>query len=104
MSDLIDREKLLEERPEWLNAKHTANAEYNRGWNDCNGHWLKIVKQQPTAYDADKVLKQLEDLKKEYQYKVFGDLNSYTEYREAWADCCDRAIQLVKRSGTDETD
>lgn len=58
-----------------------------------------MVFDQPTAYDIDKVIKQLEELEKEHPYKVIGHPDTYSQYNEAWQDCIDRVLDIVKRGG-----
>lgn len=60
------------------------------------------VKNASTAYDVDKVLKQLEELANEHPYRVQGDPDTYSQYNEGWGDCCDRAIDIVERGGINE--
>lgn len=65
----------------------------------------KLIDQQPTAYDVDKVLKQLEE-EKEYSE---ADFDRYTREHYPDSDCDDwfcsgleRAIEIVKGGGVDE--
>ena len=46
---MIDENKLIEERSEWLNPNCVGKEEYNKGWNDCNRYWMKIIDSQPKA-------------------------------------------------------
>ena len=58
-----------------------------------------MVFDQPTAYDIDKVIEQLEELEKEHPYKVIGQPDTYSQYNEAWRDCMDRVLGIVKKGG-----
>ena len=58
-----------------------------------------IVFDQPTTYDIDEIIEQLEKLEKEHPYKVIGQPNTYSQYNEAWQDCIDRVLGIVKRDG-----
>ena len=81
---LIDADKLLEE---------------------LRNHHLTIygiyydIKYFPIAYDVDKVIEQLEELEKEHPYKVIGQPDTYSQYNEAWRDCMDRVLSMVKKGG-----
>ena len=47
-------------------------------------------------YFAKRIIKQLEALAMEHPYKVVGEPDTYSQYNEAWSNCCDRAEQIVK--------
>ena len=49
MNDLISRNKLQQNRPEWLNENCVGREEHNKGWNACNEMWLKTIAEQPTV-------------------------------------------------------
>lgn len=76
MNDLISREKLISERPEWLNEQmeDIEKSNYNRGWNACNEFWLNALEEQPTAYNVNKVVEHLE-----YQLNV---VHEFTEEQQ----------------------
>ena len=88
MSRLIDADKLLEELREY----HPLSISYGI---------LSDIEYFPTAYDIDKVIEQLEKLEKEHPYKVIGQPDTYSQYNEAWQDCMDRVLGIVKRGGTE---
>ena len=102
--NLIDKKELLNERPEMLNPNMNdgIKSAYNKGWNACNSEWISLIEELTTAYDIDKVVGQLEELEKEHPYKVIGQPDTYSQYNEAWQDCIDRVIGIVKRSGEQE--
>ena len=94
--ELIGKELLLKEIDEVI-------AQYN--WED-DGVIMDIlmcirdmVFDQLIAYDLEYVIEQLEELGKEHPYKVIGQPNTYSQYNEAWQDCIDRAIEIVKKGG-----
>lgn len=60
---MIDAKELLNERPETLNPNMNdeIKSAYNKGWNACNSEWISLIDEQPTAYDIDKVVEQLEE-------------------------------------------
>lgn len=43
--------------------------------------------------------KRMEKLEKEHPYKVIGQPDTYSQYNEAWQDCMDRVLGIVKRGG-----
>ena len=55
---------------------------------------MKAVEEQPTAFDVEKVIEQLNELLEE----------KTTDSGDDWytAECLDRAIEIVKRGGRDE--
>lgn len=53
-----------------------------------------IIDEQPTAYDVDKVVRQLEEIK--------HCTNLYDDEMEAWISAIDEAIDIVKRGGNIE--
>ena len=56
-----------------------------------------MVFDQLIAYNLEYVIEQLEELGKEHPHKVIGQPNTYSQYNEAWQDCIDRAIGVVKK-------
>lgn len=63
------------------------------------------VDRMPTAFDAEKVVKQLEE-ERDYSYE---DYENYAEKHDMDVECddlfcrgLDRAIEIVKRGGRDE--
>lgn len=61
------------------------------------------IEEQPTAYDVEKVVKELEDLKMRYYFTIAntGDADKDCAYLNI-ANAIDRAIEIVKRGGVDE--
>ena len=56
--------------------------------------WINLINRQPTAYDPDKVVEQLEELRKECEDPLQDyDPNYFI----------DKAIEIAKGGGTDET-
>ena len=97
-NELISKKSLLKEIDEVI-------AQYN--WKeygiimdtlDCV---RDMVFDHPIAYDTDKVIEQLEELEKEHPYKVIGQPDTYSQYNEAWRDCIDRVLNIVKRGGVE---
>lgn len=53
--------------------------------------WINLINRQPTAYDPDKVVEQLEELKRRYGIEEF-----------AIKGIICKAIEIVKGGGVDE--
>ena len=54
MDDLISRNTLLKQRPEYLNPDHTdtEKALFAKGWNACNSEYYSIINNiQPSALE-----------------------------------------------------
>lgn len=64
---------------------------------------VNMLNHAPTAYDVGKVVKELEDLKMRYFLTLAntGDADKDCAYLNT-ANAIDRAIEIVKRGGTDE--
>lgn len=64
---------------------------------------LEKIDDQPTAYDVEAVVKELEDLKMRYYFTIAntGDADKDCAYLNT-ANAIDRAIEIVKRGGRDE--
>lgn len=60
------------------------------------------IEDQPTAYDVEKVVKELEDLKMRYYFTIAntGDADKDCAYLNT-ANAIDKAIEIVKRGGRD---
>lgn len=61
------------------------------------------IEEQPTAFDVEKVVKELRDLKMRYYLTIAntGDADKDCAYINI-ANAIDRAIEIVKRGGMDE--
>ena len=68
MNDLISRNKLQQNRPEWLNENCVGREEHNKGWNACNEMWLKTIAEQPTVEAVP--VAQLESVLKEAYLEI----------------------------------
>lgn len=51
MTDLIDRQELLNNRPEYLNPQmeDEIKSATHQGWNDCNSYYYDLIIKQPKA-------------------------------------------------------
>lgn len=84
MSRLIDADKMLQRLEAWNTSDNMDKALYN--------FTFMRIKEQPTAYDLDKVIKQLEELR-DIATKDYG-INGISV---VVAIC--NAIEIVKKGG-----
>lgn len=73
----------------------------NNGYQRCIDkltHYEDLEEQDYRMVNINKIIEQLEELEKEYPYKVVGEPETYSQYNEGWSDCIDRAIGIVKGS------
>ena len=94
MSDLISRSELIEEIKSLsiiLNGKQIFS-------DDAKDTVLRIIKEQPTAYDIDKVVEELYEKRTEILLS-----NDYEcEIINYCLDNFDKAIEIVKEGGKNE--
>ena len=91
MSDLISRSTAMENYCNALCSK-LQKGEY------CNNCIVKAwLNNQPTAYDTDKVVAQLEDYGNEEM-----DYYRNTPYEKCIEECVHKAIEIVKGGGVNE--
>lgn len=103
MSRLIDADKLLEcvEESMLNNTHRNGNAAL------CHvsehRHFMETIVEQPTAFDVEKVVRELRDLKMHYYLTIAntGDADKDCAYLNI-ANAIDKAIEIVKRGGRDE--
>ena len=64
---------------------------------------MKAVEEQPTAFDVEKVVREIRDLKLSYYMTIAntGDADKDYVYLNV-ANAIDTAIEIVKRGGRDE--
>lgn len=95
MSRLIDADKLIEEMSTWYWDKEKQKAsEEDVSPMDLFTHLaITTVQEQPTAFDVDEVVQQLEML---IEDKV-------SESSDDWytAECLNEAVEIVKGGGVD---
>lgn len=95
MARLIDAELLKQ------NCKCTGKFEDNFMCVDLI-ELAKVIDAQPTAYNVEKVVEQLEDMKKEETEGCSTIKGKYcSEYK--FCGCCiiDRAIEIVRKGGVE---
>lgn len=104
MSRLIDADKLIQEMSEWYWDKEKQKAAENDvSPMDLFTHLaITTVQEQPTAFDSDKVVKQLKDLKAMYWVSIAntGDEKLDVAYEKV-GKALDRAIEIVKENGVE---
>lgn len=103
MSRLIDADKLLK----CVEVSMQNNTHRNGNAALCHvsehRHFIETIVEQPTAFDVEKVVKELEDLKMRYFLTIAntGDADKDCAYLNT-ANAIDKAIEIVKRGGVDE--
>lgn len=93
MSRLIDADELIKYIKIW--EVGTSISSDQKEFIDC-------VNKQPTAFDVDKVAKQLKDLKAMYWFSIAntGDKKLDVAYENV-GNALDKAIELVKEGGAE---
>lgn len=87
MGRLIDADKLMQD------IRNTITEQ------SSTIDWLNLINRQPTAYDVDEVVKQLEEVKKKNTEIALDDLQ---KERCFWyKQAVDKAIEIVKGGGVD---
>lgn len=104
---LIDADKLQEAIREYFKGYVTDSSCMVDGV-DCNAYICRIVEEQPTAFDVEEVVKQLESIKEKgvcyvEECKHCKYLSRCWDGEEADNLALDKAIEIVKRGGRDET-
>lgn len=94
MSRLIDADELI---------KYIKIWEVGTSISSDQKEFINCVNNQPTAFDVDKVVKQLKDLKAMYWVSIAntGDEKLDVAYEKV-GNALDRAIEIVKGGETDE--
>lgn len=101
---MIDADKVIEEMRKWYWDKEKQEAAKNdvSPMDLFTNLAITTVKNQPTAFDAEKVVKELEDLKMCYFLTLAntGDADNDFAYLNT-ANAIDEAIKIVKGGGVD---
>lgn len=93
---LINADKLFSERPEYRNPIHEKNSDFNKGWNACVDTFCDIIKDQPTAYDVEKVVAEIQESK--MRSTIFLSYAA-TCFAKSWNQALNVAIDIVKKGG-----
>jgi hypothetical protein len=100
MNDLISRQAVIENIRKYADKK-CCNGEIEL----ANGilKSLSIIKKQPTAYDVDKVVEQLQQMKTRYFLAIANTGNeTLDKIYEDVGNSIDKAIEIVKGAVKDE--
>lgn len=102
MSRLIDADNLEEAIKEYF-KKHITDNSCMVDCVDCSADIYRIVEEQQTAFDVEKVLNEL----KHEESKAFRRYSESKGTAYAFSDKCScdnwaKAIEIVKRGGADE--
>lgn len=102
MRRLIDADLLMRKCEKWLKPKAPDEDEMVSLTNIAVSMLMEI-EEQPTAFDVEKVVKELEDLKMRYFLTIAntGDADKDFAYLNI-ANAIDIAIEIIKRGGRDE--
>ena len=73
-----------------------------RGYECCTPDIEDMLKEQPTAYDVDKVVKQLEVLSDRADYDMSVCEKGMYQYYDGFGDGIDKAIEIVKGGGVEK--
>lgn len=84
---LIDANELI---------NHIKSWGMGEGVGDSQRSFINSVNKQPTAYDVDKVLEQLQRLSDEEEDKISVCEKGCELYHDGFSDGVDEAIEIVK--------
>ena len=94
MNDLIKRsdvEKMLSSI-----GGCDATEEWERGWDEAIDTALNELRKVKAADRwIQPILEGLENIAKKHPYKVIGNMDSYSQYNEAWQDCIDCVERMI---------
>lgn len=96
MRRLIDESTLKKSIEKWLNPDPNADRMVNI--DDITVSVMMEIEEQPTAYDVDKVVEQLED-RKSLMLETFKISESDIDRGRIYG--IDKAIEIVKGGGVD---
>lgn len=102
MRRLIDSNKLLERvEASMINNTHrNANAALNHV--SEHRHFMRLIVEQPTAFDVEKVVEKLQVLSDKADDDIAVCEADTCQYYDGYGDGLDRAIEIIKRGGRDE--
>lgn len=104
MSRLIDADKLIEEMSKWYWDKEKQKAaEEDESPMDLFTHLAIItVQEQPTAFDVDKVVDQLEKEESKARLELIEDRKTAFEFSsKCRLEAYEKAIEIVKGGGVE---
>ena len=102
MGRLIDADKLILHLNDYALQEATFMTGGYAGKYDAIQECMKAVEEQPTAYDPDKVVEQMQALSDKADDDIAVCEADTCQYYDGYGDGLDRAIEIVKRGGRDE--
>lgn len=99
---LIDADKLLEcVEASMTNSTHrNGNAALNHV--SEHRHFMRLIVEQPTAFDVEKVIEKLQVLSDKTDDDIAVCEADTCQYYDGYGDGLDRAIEIIKQGGRDE--
>lgn len=88
------------ENDDWIVEYDIENNIYRVGYFQDN-HFVDEVLFGTCETKMNKIVERLKELEEEHPYKVIGQPDTYSQYNEAWQDCIDRVLDIVKRGGSE---
>nr|DAQ70527.1 MAG TPA: hypothetical protein [Bacteriophage sp.] len=101
MRRLIDADLLMRKCEKWLKPKAPDEDEMVSLTNIAVSMLMEI-EEQPTAFDAEKVIEKLQVLSDKADDDIAVCEADTCQYYDGYGDGLDRAIKIVKRGGRDE--
>lgn len=103
MGRLIDADKSILHLNDYALQEATFMKGGYSGKYDAIQECMKAVEEQPTAFDVEKVVREIRDLKLSYYMTIAntGDADKDYVYLNV-ANAIDTAIEIVKRGGRNE--
>lgn len=97
---LIDADK-LDEEISCLDVKLTGNPDQKTIWNEFKSLVRRIINEQPTAFDKEKVMNEIKEYKEDAVYwskKSRENADEFCTYADAYQECLD----IIEKGGLDE--
>lgn len=98
---LIDADLLMRKCEKWLKPKAPDEDEMV-SLTDIAVSMLMEIEEQPTAFDAEKVIEKLQVLSDKTDDDIAVCEADTCQYYDGYGDGLDRAVEIVKRGGRDE--
>lgn len=97
---LIDAENFSKTMKDYFTDMITHHK-YNVDCVDCNANLQHLLDEQPTAYDTDKVIEELEENASRYTKKYVTPYGN-NGYKDTKAISIHKAIEIVKQGGVSD--
>ena len=84
-----------------LDVRFTGNHDQKNIWNEYKGLVSRIINEQPTAFDKEKVMNEIKEYKEDAVYwskKSKENADEFCTYADAYQECLD----IIEKGGTDE--